>query len=126
MPEPVRICLIGAGRAGKVHATSLTQHLPSGKLAGLVDAVPETLASAGETYGIHARFDTLEAALEWGEFDAVVITTPTFTHKALAVTAAGAGKHVFLEKPMALSLAECDEIIGAVERSGVILQLGFM
>ena len=58
--------------------------------------------------------------------DAVVITTPTFTHTSLAVMAANAGKHILLEKPMALNLEECDTIIAAAEANGVRLQLGFM
>ena len=57
-------------------------------------------------------------ALDWGAFDAVVITTPTFTHRDFAVAAANAGKHVFLEKPMALTLAECDAIIEAAKKRG--------
>ena len=126
MPNQIRVCLIGAGRAGKVHANSLTHHVPAGSLACVVDPVPEVLNRTSNEYDIEARFESLEAALDWGEFEAVVITTPTFTHKSLAVAAAEAGKHVFLEKPMALSLAECDEIIEAAERQAVFLQLGFM
>ena len=122
----VRFCLVGAGRAGKVHARSLTQHLPGGRLVALVDPVVETRATTGDEFGIEQRFETLEAALEWGQFEAVIITTPTFTHKALAVTAADSYKHIFLEKPMALTLAECDAISEATVRNGVLLQLGFM
>jgi myo-inositol 2-dehydrogenase/D-chiro-inositol 1-dehydrogenase/scyllo-inositol 2-dehydrogenase (NAD+) len=88
--------------------------------------VPEVLKDTGDQFGIEARFESLQAALDWGQFEAVVITTPTFTHKSLAVMAAQAGKHVFLEKPMAITLEECDEIIAAVERGEVFLQLGFM
>jgi len=126
MTITVRVCLIGAGRAGKVHARSLTQHLPGGKLVALVDPVAEARALMGDEFSVAQRFETLAAALDWGQFDAVVITTPTFTHQALAVTAAEAHKHVFLEKPMALTLAECDTIISATERNGVLLQIGFM
>ena len=126
MPDQVRVCLVGAGRAGKVHAHSLVNHVPTGRLAGIVDPVSEVLDSVGNEYGLEARFESLEAALDWGRFDAVVITTPTFTHKSLAVLAAQSGKHLLLEKPMALTLAECDGILAAVERGGVLLQLGFM
>lgn len=122
----VRVCLIGAGRAGKVHANSLVNHVPQGTLVAMVDASADMLQASGDEFGVNHRFTTLEAALEWGEFDAVVITTPTFTHQALAVMAAEAGKHIFLEKPMALNLAECDAIIAAAAQSGVFLQLGFM
>lgn len=124
--ERVRICLVGAGRAGKVHANSLTRHLPAGELACIVDPVQSALDAAGAEYGVSLRFKSLDEALAWGRFDAVVITTPTFTHRSLTVLAAEAGKHVFVEKPMALSLVECDEMIAAAARNGVHLQVGFM
>jgi len=95
-------------------------------VVGVVDASPEALQDTGDQFGIDARFDTLEAALDDLEFEAVVITTPTFAHESLAVMAAEAGKHVFLEKPMALTIAECDAIMAAAQRSGVLLQIGFM
>jgi myo-inositol 2-dehydrogenase/D-chiro-inositol 1-dehydrogenase/scyllo-inositol 2-dehydrogenase (NAD+) len=95
-------------------------------LVALVDPQAEVLRDTGDQFGIDARFSSLEAALDGVEFDAVVITTPTFTHKSLAVTAAQAGKHVFVEKPMALTLAECDEMMAAAGRNHVFLQIGFM
>ncbi len=128
MSAAIRVCLVGAGRAGKVHANSLAHYIPGARLAAVVDAVPESRTGAAAEFdlGSDATFGSLEAALEGAQFEAVVITTPTFTHRALAVQAARAGKHVFLEKPMALSLAECDDIIEAARQAGVILQLGFM
>ena len=126
MSNPIRVCLVGAGRAGKVHANSLVHHVPTGRLVCLVETVPEALKDTGEQFGVEARFETLEAALDWGQCDAVVITTPTFTHTALAVMAAQSGKHILLEKPMALTLAQCDEIVAAATRRGVYLQMGFM
>jgi predicted dehydrogenase len=128
MPSLVRVCLVGAGRAGRVHANSLAHHAPGARLAAVVDAVDANRQAVGEEFGIEeaARFASLDEALACDIFDAVVITTPTFTHKPLAVAAASAGKHVFLEKPMALNLAECDEIAAAAASKGVVLQLGFM
>jgi scyllo-inositol 2-dehydrogenase (NAD+) len=81
--------------------------------------------TAGQ-FGVKATFTSLVEAVQNVNFDAVVITTPTFTHKDLALTAAGAGKHIFLEKPMALNLQECDAIINSAAQNGVLLQLGFM
>jgi predicted dehydrogenase len=128
MNAPIRICLIGAGRAGKVHANSIVNSIPAARLVAIVEAVPEIRLQAGSAFGVAppAQFDSLEAALETGGFEAVVITTPTFTHASLAILAAQSGKHIFLEKPMALNLAECDAIIQAAQQHGVILQLGFM
>ena len=65
-------------------------------------------------------------ALENAQFDAVIITTPTPTHLSITALAAEHKKHVFLEKPMALNLQECDAIIDVTNKHGVILQLGFM
>lgn len=122
----IRICLVGAGRVAKVHANSLKGHVPSSELVAVVDPDTDTLNQTADDYEIAGRFASLEDALDSADFDAVVITTPTFTHKKLALTAAAAGKHIFLEKPMAMNVDECDAINEAVEKAGVLLQLGFM
>jgi predicted dehydrogenase len=126
MPNPTRVCLVGAGRAGYVHAESLVRHIPDGKLVALVDQSAATLEKAGDRFGVKERFDSLEEAIDSVAFDAVVITTPTFTHRELAIAAAARGKHILCEKPMALTIGECDGMIEAAERNAVILQLGFM
>jgi predicted dehydrogenase len=126
MPSSVRICLIGAGRAAQVHANSLVNHVPGGELAAVVDSDPGVLNETADRFGVKARYASLAEALEGDDFEAVVITTPTFTHAELAIRAAEAEKHVFLEKPMALNLAECDAILQASEQNRILLQLGFM
>ncbi len=126
MTAQVRVCLVGAGRAGKVHANSLIRFTPNALVVGIVDSMPDTLQAVANEFGISERFLSLQEALEKLDFDAVVITTPTFTHRTLAVTAARARKHVFVEKPMALTIEECDEMIGAARDNKVFLQLGFM
>src|SRR5512144_1512075 len=126
MSSLVRVCLVGAGRVGKVHANSLIHHVSGGKLTAIVDSSLEALNATADLYGLNNRYLSLEDALEDVDFEAVVITTPTFTHANLATHAAQAGKHIFLEKPMALSLEECDSIITAAQANGVILQIGFM
>lgn len=126
MPGQVRMCLVGAGRSAKVHANSLVSHLPDARLVAIVDVQPENLNDLGDAYGIEGRYASLEEALQGEKFDAVVITTPTFTHKQLATLAAQAGKHIFLEKPMALTIGECEAIIRAARENHVLLQLGFM
>jgi myo-inositol 2-dehydrogenase/D-chiro-inositol 1-dehydrogenase/scyllo-inositol 2-dehydrogenase (NAD+) len=124
--NPIRVCLIGAGRAGRVHANSLVRHSAQAELVAVVDGVAETAARAREDFGVERSFSSVEQALDWGGFDAVVITTPTFTHCDFAVAAAKVGKHVLVEKPMALTLAECDAMIAAAKVAGVALQIGFM
>lgn len=126
MSKQIRVCLVGAGRVARVHANSLVNHVSNGILVAVVDPFEENLKITADQYGVEQRFSTLERALEEVDFEAVIITTPTFTHAELAVTAAKAGKHVLLEKPMALTLEECDAIITAAVENGVLLQLGFM
>jgi predicted dehydrogenase len=120
------IVIVGAGRAGAVHATNLAESTPRARVVGVVDADEAAARSLAERVGAPSHGPSLPAALEELEFGAVVITTPTFTHRELAVAAARAGKHVFCEKPMALDAAECDDMIAAAGEAGVTLQIGFM
>jgi predicted dehydrogenase len=119
----LRVALVGAGRAGSVHAGNLADYAGRAEVVAVVDDRQEAAAELAGRYGA-ADFPALDDALDGA--DAVVISAPTFTHRDLAVRAAGAGKHVFCEKPMALTPAECDEMIAAAEGSGVVLQIGFM
>jgi len=118
--------MVGAGRVGKLHSGTMKRYIPHGDVTAIVDTSQAIMDETGDQFGISERYTSLEEALDKGSFDAVVITTPTFTHRDLAVMSAEKGKHVFLEKPMAMDLEECDEIIGACERNGVHLQIGFM
>ena len=121
----LRVAIVGAGRAGRVHALNLHGHVRRAEVACVVDADAESAAAlAADLDGAPER-RTLEEALELG-VEAVVVSTPTFTHAELACAAAAAGKHVFCEKPMALTVAECDGMIAAAEEAGVVLQIGFM
>ena len=86
----------------------------------------EVRAETATEFGIENQYDTLEIALEKADFEAVVITTPTPTHLPLTILSAENKKHVFLEKPMALNLQECDAILKVVNQNAVLLQLGFM
>jgi predicted dehydrogenase len=126
MTNPIGVCLVGAGRAGKVHAESLVRHVPEGKLVALVDQNAAALEKTADRFGVERRFRSLEEAIDRVPFEAVIITTPTFTHRELVTAAAARGKHILCEKPMALTLEECDAMIAAAERNAVILQLGFM
>jgi predicted dehydrogenase len=124
--HPINICMVGAGRVGKQHSRSITRHVPGAHVVALVDPVDSIRNETGDEFGIEARFSSLEEAIDKVDFEAVVITTPTPTHLPLSLLAADHGKHVFLEKPMALNLEECDRIIDCTRQNSVLLQLGFM
>jgi scyllo-inositol 2-dehydrogenase (NAD+) len=120
-----RVAVVGAGRAGMLHALNVSRWVPSAELVCVVDTDPGAAGTAGQEFAVPA-YSTLERALTTTALDAVIITTPTFTHVELATAAAGAGKHVFCEKPMALSTDECDQMTLAAQKAGVVLQLGFV
>ena len=111
----MRVGLIGAGLMGGVHAQAWAQR--PGTLRA-VYAPGKAERDFAERWGARACA-SLEAF--WTEVDVVDICTPTPTHAAYAVQAAGAGKHVICEKPLALTLSEADEVISACQAAGVRL-----
>jgi len=124
--EKVELCLVGAGRAGTVHAKNLSNNVPSAVLKAIVDPNAKAAGKLASETGVARCYSSLDDAIAGVDFDAVVVTTPTFTHAELAKLAASAGKHVFCEKPMALSLGEAEEMISTCRAHNVSLQIGFM
>jgi len=122
----LKVAVIGAGRAGSLHATNLAESIPAAVVTTIIDEQEEAARRLARAVGAEAVFTSLTEALRADRFDAVVITTPTFSHRDLVVQAAGAGKHVFCEKPMALSVAECEAMEAAALQASVTLQIGFM
>jgi predicted dehydrogenase len=126
MKKPIRICMVGGGRVGKNHSRAITRYVPGGQIVALVETMDQVRQETALEFGIENQFASLQEAIDKVSFDAVVITTPTPTHLPITTLAAEHKKHVFLEKPMALSIAECDAILKVVELNSVSLQLGFM
>lgn len=120
-----RLAVVGAGRAGMVHADNAARRLGDVELACLVEVDGKRAAEVADELAVPVHA-SLDAALAHETFDGVVITTPTFTHRELSVRSAAAGKHVFCEKPLALTLDDCDEMIASADDAGVVLQVGFV
>ena len=121
----IRMGIIGCGTIGKVHAkNAAAAGLEIGGTWDLDPAQGRTLAEEHEGCRAH---ESLESLLD-SNVDAVVVGVPNNVHRECAVAALDAGKHVLLEKPMAMSVAECDEVIAAHDRAGagLVLQLGFV
>lgn len=121
MTNPLSFGLIGAGWIGSFHAETLASRLPDVSLAAVADPDPQAAArlNAPRTYT-----DPLELIAD-PAVEAVAISSPAATHADLVVAAARAGKHVFCEKPMALTLDDADRAIDAAAEAGVALQVGF-
>ena len=124
--RPLRLALIGTGRAGLIHGANIVRRIERAELVALCDANPANLSAAATELGVANCHADYRAVCADPTVDAVVIVTPTFLHCEIACAAAAAGKHVFLEKPMALSVAECTAIESACRYAGVKLQIGFM
>ncbi|ANE79958.1 dehydrogenase [Mycobacterium adipatum] len=121
MSSPLSFGLIGAGWIGSFHAETLATRLPNTRLAAVADPVP----GAAERFpGARGYRDPLELIAD-PEVQAVAICSPAASHTDLVVAAAHAGKHVFCEKPMALTLEDADRAITAAHAAGVALQVGF-
>lgn len=125
MSGRLRFGVIGAGRIGPVHAENLAFRVPQAQLVALADLRPEAAHALAIRCNIPRIVSTGEEILADPEIDAVVICSPTDTHADLIVAAAKAGKHIFCEKPISLSLKEIDRALAAVEAAGVKLQVGF-
>jgi myo-inositol 2-dehydrogenase/D-chiro-inositol 1-dehydrogenase len=122
---PVAIGLIGAGAIGAFHGETLARRLPGVRLAGVADPAPGAAGHlAGQLGGVPSYTDAAGLIAD-PDVEAIVIAAPARFHAGLIEAAADAGKAVFCEKPMALTLAEADRAIAAARKAGVVLQVGF-
>ena len=124
--SPVRIGIVGVGRAGQVHGRNVKSGMAGAELVALGDPNQDLLHQVGQQLAVARLVADYRDVVQRDDLDAVVIATPTFLHREIACAAAAAGKHVFLEKPMALSVEECQQINAATQKAGVKLQMGFM
>lgn len=123
--ETVGVALIGSGRMGAFHAETLALRLPQARLAAVVDPAPGAAERLAGALGADNAYTDLAQLWDDPAVDAVVIAAPARSHADLVVAAAAAGRHVFCEKPMAVTLPEADRAIDAARSAGVVLQVGF-
>ena len=119
-------CLIGCGRAGMIHARNYKNKIENARMVACVDAVEAAAKAAAEEMGITKYYTDYHEILNDPEVDAVIVVAPTDLHKQIVIDCAAAGKHIFCEKPMAMTVEECDEMIAACDKYNVKLQIGFM
>ncbi|HKW04058.1 MAG TPA: Gfo/Idh/MocA family oxidoreductase [Nitrososphaerales archaeon] len=117
--------IVGVGAIGKVHAQNLAGNVPRATLVGIADAYIEVAKKVGESLGIENIYSDYRKLLEDKDVDAIVVATPPFVKREIVVAAAESGKHVFVEKPMALSLEDADEMISRSSKAGIKLQIGY-
>lgn len=119
MNNKLRFAIIGCGRIASKHAESIAA-LPEASLAAVCDIVPERAQAFAGKYGAEP-FTSYEEMLNRADIDIVTIATSSDLHAPIGIAAAQAGKHVMVEKPMAMTLKSADELIRACKDAGVKL-----
>lgn len=123
----LKVGIIGCGEVTQImHLPALTALPELFEVTAICDVSPGVLAGVGDRWRIAGRYTEHEALLAESGVDAVLIANPHVFHAEVAAAAMQAGKHVLIEKPMCLTLAEADTLIAARERYGVVAQVGYM
>ena len=115
--------VIGLGWFGEVHADNVAE-MPDIELAALCTRRPERLAEIADRLGVERRYTDYHQLLADPNIDAVSITTHINDHRDIAIDALRSGKHVLLEKPMAPTVADCDQIISAADEADSLFMVG--
>ncbi|RLE82498.1 MAG: inositol 2-dehydrogenase [Thermoprotei archaeon] len=125
MMSEIGIGVVGLGRIGRIHAEIFAYRVEGAKLVALMDVVEELAKSTANKFKVKWYTD-YQKLLSDPEIDAVVIATPTFLHKDMIVQAAEYGKHIFVEKPLTVTVDEAKAALQAVSKAGVKMQVGYM
>lgn len=122
----IGVCVVGAGRAGMIHAKNFVKNVPGAALVAVADPVEEVAKASASELGIDTYYLSHEQALENPAIDAYVVVSPTKYHVDIVKAIASEKKHILCEKPMAMTVEECDEMIKAAQENDIKLQIGFM
>ncbi len=125
MEKKLKVGIIGAGRIGKVHTMSIINYLPQVEIKAISDVFLDNAKEWAEQTGIKDVYKDYKDLLADKEIDAVLVCSSTDTHAEIAIAAAKAGKHIFCEKPVDLSIEKVEAVISEAAKAGVKLQIGF-
>lgn len=126
---PVGVALLGLGHYASDRLAPGLQRTRHCKLVGLITGTPSKIPEWRERYGIDEAnvysYDTMSAVRNNAAIDVIYVVTPTDSHARFTIAAAEAGKHVWCEKPMAMTVNECQSMIDACRQNGVKLSIGY-
>ncbi|MFZ5967551.1 MAG: inositol 2-dehydrogenase [Bacillota bacterium] len=125
MAKKMKIGIIGAGRIGKVHSQSIMYHIPEVEIKAISDINLDAAKEWAAKMGIPVAADDYHVILNDPEIDIILICSSTDTHATISIEAAKAGKHIFCEKPVDLSVEKVEAVLKAVEEANVKFQVGF-
>ncbi len=123
--KKLRLGIVGAGRIGNVHAQSVTYHIPEAEIAAVTDVNGEAAKKLAARFGIPKYSTDYRDVVDDPTIDAVLVCSPTPTHAEIAIAAMRAGKHVFCEKPVDLTIEKIRETARVAQETGMKLQIGF-
>ena len=123
--KPVRVGVIGCGRVTQERHLPALRSLSSATVVAVADVDPNRLEHVANQYQIGRRSGDYRAVVEDPEIDVIAICVPAQRHVEVALAALEAGKHLLIEKPLALDLDECDRVIEAAAQSGSKVTVGF-
>jgi len=121
--EKVKVGIVGLGLVSNSHIKAFLSH-PNSEVIAVCDLCEELAKSVAEKNGIPKYYTSYEEMLKDPVINTIDITTPTFLHKSMTVSAARAGKNIHCEKPFCLTLKECEEACQEAEKQGVRLMIG--
>jgi predicted dehydrogenase len=120
----LKVAIIGTGGISDSHIWGYLEFPDRCEIVALCDIYPEKAVQKAEKYGLNAKiYNDHRALLNDGNFDLVSNCTPPYVHSEITIHCLNAGKHVLVEKPMAPSLKECDQMIAAAQASGKFLSV---
>lgn len=123
--KKMNVGIIGAGRIGRVHAQSISYHIPNATIKAVSDVRLDGVEEWAKSLGIENVYSDYHKILEDKDIDAVLVCSSTDTHAQISIEAAEAGKHIFCEKPIDYDLDRINKVLEAVEKAGVKFQVGF-
>ncbi len=119
MPQPLKVGLIGTGSISRLHLPAFVRFPEKVQMTAVCDIREEAAGEFAKRAGVDAVYTDAAEMLKKADIEAVDICAIHDQHAPLAIAAAEAGKHVLLEKPTAVSLQECRDILAATDRAGV-------
>jgi predicted dehydrogenase len=120
--DPIRVAIVGCGRISDLHQMGYRGR-EDAMIVAVCDTSKTRAKSKAKEWGVEKVYTDYRQVLEDKEVDVVELLTPHHLHCRMAVQAARAGKHISVQKPMALSAAEADEMIAAADKAGVRLRV---
>lgn len=126
MKKKLNTGVVGLGRLGSLYVEYIQHQIPGADVIAVADADEKKASEIAAAYNVPNSFSDYRELLDINGLDAVIIISPTSTHRDIVVDAASKGKMIFCEKPLSISLEEAAEMREAVEKSGVFFHMGFM